>query len=312
MQAKPLPKVIATSVIRSVSQGQSHGGVYLVDMDTGGITQVVDWNTTSINWEGRGLDRGLRGIAIFQGNILIAASDEIFVFDRNFSIVNSFRNPYLKHCHEISIAGTNLFLTSTGFDSILVFDLARERFIRGYCIRPTAMTGWLGLAAFDPEQPGGPLPADTIHINNVVHDGRKIVVCGTGLQNLLYIESDRLIPGPPVPKGTHNAFLYNGLVLANHTEADCVAYFDLRGRMLRSVPVPRYAESELLMSSIPKDHARQAFGRGLCVTNEGLVIGGSSPSTITAYDLESEKIIKSVNLTMDVRNSIHGLEIWPF
>jgi glutamine cyclotransferase len=66
------------------------------------------------------------------------------------------------------------------------------------------------------------------------------------------------------------------------------------------------------MTNVPKDHARQAFGRGLCMTKEGLAIGGSSPSTITAYDLESGKIIKSLNLTMDVRNSIHGLEIWPF
>src|SRR3990167_290574 len=102
MQAKPLPKVIATSVIRSVSQGQSHGGVYLVDLETDVITQVVDWNTTSINWEGRGLDRGLRGIAFYRGNTFIAASDEVFVFDKNFNFVNSFRNQYLKHCHEIS------------------------------------------------------------------------------------------------------------------------------------------------------------------------------------------------------------------
>jgi len=312
MQAKPLPKVIATSVIRSVSQGQSHGGVYLVDLETSEITQVVDWNTTSINWEGRGLDRGLRGIAFFHGNTYIAASDEIFVFDKNFKIVKSFRNPYLKHCHEISIAGTSLFLTSTGFDSVLIFDLAQERFVRGYCIRPSAMTGRLGLATFNPEQPGGPLPADTIHINNAVYDGKKIIVCGTGLQNLLYIEDNKLIPGPPVPKGTHNTFLYNGFILVNHTEADCIAYFDLHGKMLQSVPVPYYAENELSMSNIPKDHARQAFGRGLCVTKEGVVIGGSSPSTITAYDLESKKIIKSINLTMDIRNSIHGLEIWPF
>jgi hypothetical protein len=312
MQAKPLPKVIATSVIRSVSQGQSHGGICLVDLETSEISQVVDWNTTSINWEGRGLDRGLRGIAFFQGNAFIAASDEIFVFDRNFNIVKSFRNTYLKHCHEISIAGTNLFLTSTGFDSVLIFDLTQESFVRGYCLRPSAMTGRLGLAVFDPEQPGGPLPADTIHINNVVYDETKLIVCGTGLQNLLYIADDKLIPGPPVPRGTHNAFLYHGMVLTNHTEADCIALFDLSGRMLRSVPVPHYAESDLLMANIPKDHARQAFGRGLCVTNEAVIIGGSSPSTITAYNLESEKIIKSVNLTMDVRNSIHGLEIWPF
>ncbi len=312
MQTKPLPRVIATSVVRAASHGESHGGIYIVDLATSEVAQVVDWNTTSINWEGRGLDRGLRGIAQFQENTYIAASDEIFVFDRNFNIVKSFRNQYLKHCHETFIAGTGLFLTSTGFDSVLIFDLVQERFIRGYCIRPSDTTRMLGLTVFNPEQPLGPLPADTIHINNVYYDGQKIIACGTGLQNLAYIAGDKLYAGPPVPGGTHNAFLYNGFVLANHTEANCIACFDLQGKMIQSLPIPRYAESQLLMSDIPGDHARQAFGRGLCVTKEGVVIGGSSPSTITAYDLESGNVIKSVNLTMDVRNSVHGLEIWPF
>ena len=131
MQTKSLPKVIATSVIRSVSHGESHGGVYIVDLASRKIDQVVDWNTTAINWEGRGLDRGLRGIAFYQESTYIAASDEIFVFDKSFNIVKSFRNPYLRHCHEISIAGTNLYITSTGFDSVLVFDLTQERFIHG-------------------------------------------------------------------------------------------------------------------------------------------------------------------------------------
>ena len=66
------------------------------------------------------------------------------------------------------------------------------------------------------------------------------------------------------------------------------------------------------MANIPEDHARQSFARGLCISNESLIIGGSSPSTITVYDMENEVILKSVNLTMDVRNSVHGLEIWHY
>ena len=311
MLTKPLPKVIATSVIRSVSHGESHGGVYIVDLATDRIDQVVDWNTTDINWDGRGLDRGLRGIALYRDHAYIAASDEIFVFDKGFDIVKSFKNPYLGHCHEIFIAGTTLFLTSTGFDSVLIFDLVQERFLRGYCIRPSPTTRMLGLTAFNPEQPRGPSPADTIHINNVQFDGQKIIACGTGLQNLAFIAGEQLYAGPPVAGGSHNAALYNGGILLNDTQADRVVYSDLHGRVLRSVPVPRYDEKLLQKSDIPQDHARQAFGRGLCVI-DGMVIGGSSPSTITAYDLESETMIKSLNLTMDVRNSIHGLEIWPF
>jgi hypothetical protein len=43
-----------------------------------------------------------------------------------------------------------------------------------------------------------------------------------------------------------------------------------------------------------------------------VVAGGSSPSTISVYDLVKNERVLSVNLTMDVRNAIHGLEVWPF
>lgn len=59
-----LPTVIASSVIRTSSQGESHGGLYLVDLETGSFEQVLDWNDGSISWEGRGAERGLRGIAV--------------------------------------------------------------------------------------------------------------------------------------------------------------------------------------------------------------------------------------------------------
>ena len=90
-----LPRVIATSVVRSAHQGRSHGGVYLIDLNSGQYDQVIDWNDESINWEGRGGDRGLRGIAFHNNRVFLAASDEIFVFDTAFNRLNSYRNQYL-------------------------------------------------------------------------------------------------------------------------------------------------------------------------------------------------------------------------
>ena len=116
-----LPKFIATSVVRGSQQGQSHGGVYTVDFERQEVEQHVDWNTSKIDFAGRGADRGLRGIAFSGGDILIAASDELFRYDRSFRIKTSHRNRYLKHCHEICRMEQMVFLTSTGFDSLLAF-----------------------------------------------------------------------------------------------------------------------------------------------------------------------------------------------
>ena len=46
--------------------------------------------------------------------------------------------------------------------------------------------------------------------------------------------------------------------------------------------------------------------------DERLVAAGSSPSTVTVFDLVSNQTVFSVNFSMDIRNAIHGLEVWPY
>ncbi|MBT8064328.1 MAG: hypothetical protein KJN94_04870, partial [Gammaproteobacteria bacterium] len=58
--------------------------------------------------------------------------------------------------------------------------------------------------------------------------------------------------------------------------------------------------------------ARQGFARGLCAIDERFIAAGSSPSTVTVYDLETAKEVTRVNFSMDIRNAIHGLEVWPW
>ena len=316
-----LPRVVLSSVVRSAFKGESHGGVYIADLQTGQIDQVLDWDDPTINWEGRGADRGLRGIAFHDDHVYLAASDEIFVYDRAFVLQGSFKNRYLQHCHEIAIHEDRLFATSTGFDSVLEYDLRRETFVRGYCLRfgeLWRMRRRLRLRPrprfqmFDPRGDNGPAPADTCHVNNVFVEGGAVFVSGTGLGNVWRIEGSRLSRYAAVPYGTHNARPFHDGVLLNHTATDRIAHVDVRGRVLRSFPLPTYAEQQLENATLPRDLARQAFGRGLAVAGENLIIGGSSPATITAYRFDPQITLTSVNLTMDVRNSVHGLEVWPF
>jgi hypothetical protein len=101
-------------------------------------------------------------------------------------------------------------------------------------------------------------------------------------------------------------------VLFNHTKTDRIAYGSLRGEVIASVPLPTYPRERLEHADLPEDLARPTFGRGLTVLADGRVVGGSSPATISVYDLDARHMITSVNITMDVRNAVHGLEVWPF
>lgn len=306
-----LPKLVATSVVRGSQQGDSHGGIFTIDFENRDVRQHVDWNTGEIDFEGRGADRGLRGIAFDREDIYVAASDELFRYDPNFKITGSFRNRYLKHCHEISRLGRTLFLTSTGFDSILAFDLDSNDYVWGIQIA-RALNGWAG-TVFDPRTATGPAPTNHFHINMVHADSSGVFVSGLRTKAMLRIDSKFGISEVcNIPQGAHNAQPYRNGVLVNDTHSDAVRYVDRDGAS-RAFKIVTYDETDIEFAGIDDSKiARQGFGRGLCPVGDRLVAGGSSPSTVTLYDIDSDAVVASVNLTMDIRNAIHGLEVWPY
>jgi len=301
--------LVATSVVRGSRQGESHGGVFLIDLDQQRVAHAIDWNSADIDWQGRGWDRGLRGIAFDGDKVYIAASDELFVYSPDFERIASFRSPYLKHCHEISRYKRRLYLTSTGYDSILGFDMDEHKFSWGLYI--SKVPDGYQATPFLPGGTQGPPPGNELHVNNVYCTKQGMFISGLRTDGLLRYSGSRIRMPIPLPQGTHNARPYRDGVIFNDTESDLLRFVSAdKERLFR---VPKY-EPELLTHTDLDDSriARQAFGRGLCDLGNGVIAAGSSPSTITLHDFESMKTTLSINLTMDVRNAIHGLEVWPY
>ena len=325
-----LPKVICSSVVRTSQQGESHGGIYLVDLQNGETREVLNWNDEKINWEGRGGDRGLRGIAFYDGLILCAASNELLFFNRDFDIVERYSNAYLQHCHEIAVEGGTLYLSSTGFDSVLTFDLASRSFQWGYCLRKRYKKNAVFRAArkyrllpvawmyrfskFHCNESNGPERGDSTHINNVFARNGRVFFSGTELNCLYEIDKNgQLSVKSPIHSGTHNVQLVGDYIIYNNTKNDCISAIPIeakKGNEPFEFPHPEVEQAQLQHGDAPKDHARSNFARGLCSTGD-LLIGGTSPSTLHVYSLSEKKLLKSVVLSRDVRNAIHGLEIVP-
>jgi hypothetical protein len=306
-----LPKLIATSVVRGSEKGQSHGGVYTIDFNSQEVEQHIDWNAGDIDFSGRGWDRGLRGIEFIDQQVWIAASDELFCYSPEFELLGSYRNEYLKHCHEISRRDHLLFLTSTGYDSVLVFNLKTLSFIWGLYISRNG-DDWTG-QRFDPMAKSGPPFSNNYHINMIHVAEAGVYFSGLHTRALLRLSSDMSITKTcSLPEGIHNARPFLEGVIFNDTKSDVIRHVSRNGESI-VLPVPVYNTEELQFHGVDDTKvARQAFGRGLCVVNERLIAAGSSPSTISLYDVGSKERISAVNLTMDIRNAIHGLEVWPF
>ena len=306
-----LPKFIITSVVRGSVQGESHGGVYTVDFEKKEAQQHIDWNTSDIDFEGRGADRGLRGICFDDEDIYIAASDELFCYDKDFKLKNSFKNRYLKHAHEICRMEKRIFISSTGFDSLLSFDIESKKFDWGYQLRKE-FDQWAG-GIFDPRKPVGPRPVNDFHINMVHVDNDGIFLSGLKTESLLYLSPKNTVEIVcELPSGTHNPRLWENGIIFNDTASDCLRYVPRNGEEI-AFKVITYKESDIEFAGIDDSKiARQGFARGLCTIDDRFVAVGSSPSTISLYDLKQKQMVGSVNLSMDIRNAIHGLEVWPF
>lgn len=323
-----LPTVVASTVVRSTHQGESHGGVYLVDLESGTFEQVIDYDDPSISWEGRGGPRGLRGIAFYEDEVYLAASDEIFVYGPDFRLVRSIKNEHLSVCHETYLTGDTFYVTSTGRDSVLEHDLRDQAFVRGYHISFRSPTRYLNAMGYRGKLNVAPMPrlrlfdpnsdealpdwSNTCHLNNTFYENGTLYTSGTRCAHLLAINGSKLSSHARINYGTHNTRPFGNGVLTNDTREDRVRYLAGDGEEDVSFPVKHYDEQKLLHSGLPQDHARQGFGRGLCLLGDGLIAAGSSPATISVHDLNTSETVKTINLTMDVRNAVHGLEVWPF
>jgi hypothetical protein len=306
---RKLPCVLASSVIRGAQLGESHGGIYLVDLDRGSAQLKLDWNRSDIDFEGRGGDRGLRGIAFHGEEILIAANSELLVLDQDFRVIESFTNPYLRHCHEICVANGRAFLTATGFDSVLTFDLKRKRFVEGWHL--SEMGRAIGLRNFDPATSAGPAHVRRFHINSVTASATSIWFSGLYTPGLFCLDGTNLSLAAELPPGTHNAQMLGDAVLYNDTVGERVCL--RRNGATTAFAVPDFAPGEISnLERYASEVARPRFARGLCVLDDGLIAAGSSPSTISVYSVRDGKRVMQQNLSMDVRNAIHGLAIWPY
>ena len=306
-----LPKFVTTSVVRGSRQSENHGGVFTVDFETQEVEQLFDWDTSEIDLAGSIGDRGMRGIAFSDENVLIAASDALFRCDRSFKIKTISKNYYLNDCHEICGYEQTIFLTSPVFDSLLAFDLDTKEYVWGYHLL-RQYDQWAGYT-FDPRSDKGPIPVNDYHINMVYVDSTGIYLSGLRTNALLHLNNKMEVSEVcSLPAGAHNARPYRDGLLFNDTKSNCVRYAGSDGKN-QAFKIVTYDEGELEFTDIDDSNvARQGFGRGLCPADDRFVAGGSSPSTITLYDFESNQTVGSVNLTMDIGNAIHGLEVWPY
>ena len=80
-------KLIATTVIRAAQMGGIHGGLYVIDTEKSDILHYHPYSDEFSDYNERGGERGLRGIAVLPDKIIVASSNSLIELDKeNYAI----------------------------------------------------------------------------------------------------------------------------------------------------------------------------------------------------------------------------------
>jgi len=301
--------IAATTVRRGSQPGESHGGVYLVDLARRRGAHVLDWTRPTIDWSGNGGGRGLRGLAVQGQRVFVAGASELFEFTPQFELCGVHASPYLGQAQAVSSFEGRVYVASAAFDAVLAYDPQSGCFEWGLQLADDA--GGLRGMPFDPRRPLGPSPGNRLQLNSLYCDRRGLFVSGSSGTGLLQFDGSRILRLVTLPAGVHDACPWRDGVLFNDTEAEAVRFVTPESN--RVFEVPRYPESELAPGSFEDTAlARQAFARGLCVLDAGRFASGSSPLTLSVHDVDAMKTTLRINLSTDARLAIHTLAPWPF
>ena len=320
-------KIICTTVVRAAKQGDIHGGLYVIDVDSSEILHYAPYDKEFVNDNERGGERGLRGICVLPDRIIVADSAGFIELDiEDYSIIDTHQNQEVfKSIHEICYHQGYLWATSTAYDAIVKMDLQFN--VLGF---------WEILGENKPDHkiltekkridPSEKSENDNYHINSICTYGGQLLFSGliTGLYDfddmsvncpMPYLSGNILKefgiakPGTKVTKAAtfiHNFYEYDDYFLANFTTFSTlgVARKQLGGAAFDAALIPRSKNAKFCVDDIAVNN----WNRGLARSGD-LVFIGSSPARILVYDLNLAEFIKEIELEQDIRHCVHGLEV---
>jgi len=310
-------KIICSTVVRAAKQGDIHGGLYVVDIDSEEVLHYAPYEMDFVNDNERGGERGLRGICVLSDRIIVSDSAGFTELDREtYQIKRTFQDrDHLKSVHEIVVHDDHIWATSTAYDAIAKYDLDFN--LKGFWqILGKNVDDYKVLTGKKEITSEEKTEDDNFHINSIfVSDGR---ITFSGLITPLYdFETmEEVCEIPAFGRNNSKSFVHNFYKLDNVTIANLTTYnsigisYTKRPQGVNGsvdfipYPIPRAKNAKFIVDDIASNN----WNRGLAVSENKFIIG-SSPARLLVFNSYTQEFEKEIVLESDIRHAIHGLEI---
>ena len=268
--------------------------LYLLDLETEQLTQMIDWDDQTIDLSQRGGDRGLRGIAFGMTGCTSPRPTRSSSTTR-LPPVGSIKTCTCADLPRDQRGRPSSFLGSVGYDTILEYDIAEARFSAGYAsLSPaesrataTASRGTVPAAPdadrVRPERRRRPPKDDATHPSFPWSEDGSLYVAGGGLGHIT-IRDRRMRRFARIPFESHNAHPFRSRLLMNHPDPPHDVH--------RHAGSSGAWSSARCMTTIAEARERAPRPRlpgtaGIAEAGKNLIIPGSSPATINLFHWDS-------------------------
>ena len=298
-------KFLVTYIKRGVALNKKHGGVYLVDFETGKYKEVIGWDRVIYKEkESAGGQRGLRGITMYKGDIYFLSWGGLHRYNSKFEYIKTYTNEYLVNGHELFLYKHYLFIVSTKLDTILVFNIEKERFIKGFHFLYSLCHDRFSCITFIPDIKYRYFPQDldSFHLNSLFVEEDDLFVAGLATEGVIGYNSKKNRAGrfSDLPKGVHNiTFLNDGLVLCAATWDGYFAIYDRKGNIKRKYNLPDIPNYD--MSKVKNRKINYKWCKGLEIIDDKHFVGACSPNTVFIYNLNEVDPQSVIYIDEDVR-----------
>lgn len=310
-------RFFVTTILRNSQDNHMTGFLYELDWQGQRVLRQVPLALADGTrfWNPRGANRGGRGMAVLDGELLVGVAQRILRFDRDLKYLGAIENPNLGSVHGLAVHKGTIWATSGLHD--MVVNLDREgntlRLWHGHESRALQHKFFLPRRSLNLslEFPDDQFmdhylryaAAELYHINALALDEEDLLVLLPRIRSVLRLKEnggqfdEQMEFTDPCLPLAHDLVLWEGRYLVNDTHNQHVRLYGKTGKLLKVI------ETRMVAT---EGQSRQFFTggwqRGLTHLHGSTFLVATSPAMIFELDIEHARMGRVLRLDQDVNN----------